>query len=98
MILYHGSEKIIETPIFGKGSKNNDYGRGFYCTENEELAKEWACSNNKDGFANKYELNMNGLNVLYLNSEKYNLLNWLAGLTKHRTYWENSAVSETAKK
>ena len=98
MILYHGSEKIIETPIFGKGSKNNDYGRGFYCTENEELAKEWACSNNKDGFANKYEFNMNGLNVLYLNSEKYNLLNWLAVLTKHRTYWENSAVSETAKK
>ena len=98
MILYHGSEKIIETPVFGKGSKNNDYGRGFYCTENEELAKEWACSNNKDGFANKYEFNMNGLNVLYLNSEKYNLLNWLAVLTKHRTYWENSAVSETAKK
>ena len=98
MILYHGSEKIIETPIFGKGSKNNDYGRGFYCTENEDLAKEWACSNNKDGFANKYEFNTKGLNVLYLNSEKYNLLNWLAVLTKHRTYWENSAVSETAKK
>lgn len=98
MILYHGSEKIIDTPVFGKGSTHNDYGRGFYCTANEELAKEWACSNNKDGFANKYKLDMEGLNVLYLNSEQYNLLNWLAILTKHRTYWENSTISETAKK
>lgn len=98
MILYHGSEKIIEKPIYGKGNLRNDYGRGFYCTENEELAKEWACSNNKNGFTNKYELNMEGLNVLYLNSKKYNILHWLAILTKNRTYWENSTISEVAKK
>ena len=98
MILYHGSEKIIEAPQFGKGNLHNDYGRGFYCTEDEELAKEWACSNNRDGFANKYELDMDGLNVLYLNSDKYILLNWLAVLAKNRTYWENSTVSEMAKK
>lgn len=42
-ILYHGSEYLIENPQFGKGSLHNDYGRGFYCTENIELAKEWAC-------------------------------------------------------
>ena len=41
---------------------------------------------------------MDGLNVLCLNSKEYNLLNWLAVLTKNRTYWENSTVSETAKK
>ena len=39
MILYHGSEKIIDAPEFGKGNSHNDYGKGFYCTENEELAK-----------------------------------------------------------
>lgn len=98
MILYHGSEKIIEKPVFGKGNIRNDYGRGFYCTESEELAKEWACSNNKNGFANKYELSLEGLKTLYLNSEKYNVLHWLAVLTKNRTYWENSTISETAKK
>ena len=98
MILYHGSENIIEVPLYGKGNIRNDYGRGFYCTESEELAKEWACSNNRNGFANKYEFDTDGLNVLRLNSEKYNLLNWLAILTKNRTYWENSTVSETAKK
>lgn len=98
MIMYHGSEKIIEKPVYGKGNLRNDYGRGFYCTESEELAKEWACSNNKNGFANKYEFDTEGLNILYLNSEKYNILNWLAILTKNRTYWENSTISEVAKK
>lgn len=97
VIIYHGSEKIIEQPTFGAGSQRNDYGRGFYCTESEELAKEWACSKNHNGFANKYELNTNGLSILNLNSEKYNILNWLAVLTSNRTYWENSAISETAK-
>ncbi len=98
MILYHGSEKIIDTPMYGKGNKNNDYGRGFYCTEDEELAKEWACSKNNNGFANKYEFDMTDLKVLNLNSDDYVLLNWLALLAKNRTYWENSSVSETAKK
>ncbi len=97
MVLYHGSERIIEEPQYGKGNLHNDYGRGFYCTEDEELAKEWACSKNKDGFANKYEFSTEGLKVLYLNSDKYHLLNWLAILAKNRTYWENSAVSQTAK-
>ena len=98
MILYHGSENIIEHPTYGLGKKNNDYGRGFYCTENEELAKEWACSHNKDGFANKYVFDLEGLNILYLNSSQYNILNWLAILAKNRTYWENSTISELAKR
>lgn len=97
MTLYHGSERIIEAPAFGFGKKNNDYGRGFYCTESEELAKEWGCSDNNDGFANKYEFDMTGLKVLYLNSDEYTILNWLALLTKNRTYWENGTVSEMAK-
>lgn len=43
MLLYHGSEKILEKPVYGFGRTDNDYGRGFYCTEDRELAKEWAC-------------------------------------------------------
>ena len=38
--LYHGSTKVIEKPSFGEGNPKNDYGLGFYCTENQELAKE----------------------------------------------------------
>lgn len=42
--LFHGSEKVIEHPVFGAGKKHNDFGLGFYCTESEALAKEWAVS------------------------------------------------------
>ncbi len=97
-ILYHGSETIIKNPTFGKGSINNDYGRGFYCTEEIELAKEWACAKNTDGYVNIYELDMSDLNALYLNDDKYSILHWLAILAKHRTYWERGSISETAKK
>ena len=42
--IYHGSEQIVEVPTFGEGKKNNDFGLGFYCTESDYLAKEWAVS------------------------------------------------------
>ena len=96
-ILFHGSDHIIEKPEFGKGSLHNDYGRGFYCTASIELAKEWACGKGSDGYANKYELNYDGLKVIDLNAEPYNILNWLAVLTKNRTYWQNSNISSEAK-
>ena len=64
LILYHGSPEIIQTPVFGKGKSYNDYGRGFYCTEHLELAKEWACTENTDGYANKYEIDTKGLSVM----------------------------------
>ena len=48
--IYHGSVKIVEKPVFGAGKAYNDYGRGFYCTEHVELAKEWACSSGVDGY------------------------------------------------
>ena len=96
-ILYHGSENIIEHPQFGKGSRNNDYGRGFYCTEEIELAREWACAKQNTGYVNIYELEMNQLNILNLNTPEYHILNWLALLADNRTYWQNSSISEQAK-
>ena len=42
MILYHGSEKRIDKPIYRAGRRNNDYGYGFYCTEYPDIAREWA--------------------------------------------------------
>lgn len=98
IILYHGSENIIEKPEFGKGALHNDYGRGFYCTENIELAKEWACASQHNGYANVYEFDITGLKCLNLNSPEYNILNWLAILADNRTYWQNGSISEQAKK
>ena len=97
MKLYHGSENIIEKPVYGKGARYNDYGKGFYCTENIELAKEWACAKQKNGYANIYDLDLSELNVLNLNSGSYNILNWLAILADNRTYWQNGSIAEPAK-
>ena len=83
-ILYHGSKNIIECPTLRGGKETNDYGYGFYCTENIELANEWACPDNNDGYANKYELDMSGLTVLDLTKPEYNILNWMALLLQFR--------------
>ena len=73
-ILYHGSPDIIQTPVLGKGKPYNDYGQGFYCTEHPELAKEWACTENIDGYANKYEMDTDGLAILNLSADEYTIL------------------------
>ena len=97
MIVYHGSDHIIETPLYNGSKRTNDYGYGFYTTENKELAMEWACSDNRDGFANIYELNTDGLHILNLNDSQYTILNGLAVLTKYRSYWQSGSVAEEAK-
>ena len=98
MIIYHGSKDIIEKPEFGKGNKKNDYGLGFYCTENGQLAKEWACSNNEtNGYANQYEIDLSAYKVLDLREEKYSILNWMALLLKFRTFDVNTPISAQAK-
>ena len=84
--LYHGSKDRIVKPLFGAGRLNNDYGRGFYCTESEELAKEWAVANDHDGWANAYSMDDDGLDVLNLNSKEYCLLHWLAVLLENRQF------------
>ena len=84
--------------MYGKGSETNDYGRGFYCTESSELAKEWACPTVKDGFANKYEFDISDLKVLYLNKEGYNILNWIAILLKYRVFPKRSPIARQASK
>ena len=95
--VYHGSEKIIETPIFGAGRRNNDFGIGFYCAENIELAKEWAVTAMRDGFANCYTLDLNYLNILRLNSQDYTILNWMAVLATHRLFSLRTPVARRAK-
>ncbi len=94
LVLYHGSPIILEHPIFGKGKPNNDYGLGFYCTEHLELAKEWACSEGIDGYANRYEIEMEGLSVLNLSSGEFTILNWLAILMENRQVRLSSPIEK----
>ena len=95
--IYHGSKQIIEEPVFGEGKKNNDFGLGFYCTESDDLAKEWAVSSLRDGFSNKYTLDTEYLKVLNLNSPEYTILNWIAVLIEHRLFAIKTPVARRAK-
>lgn len=96
-IIYHGSNKIREKPQYGYGNPRNDYGLGFYCTEEIELAKEWAVTEEKDGYANKYELDVSGLTCLDLSSKKYNVLHWLTILLKNRVFTLKNDITKAGK-
>ena len=91
-IIYHGSHNIIETPTFGVGSPNNDYGLGFYCTEYVDLAKEWACDQLSGGYANKYSIDMTGLKILDLNAKEYSIIHWVSVLLKNRKVTLNTDI------
>ena len=83
-IIYHGSDHVIEKPVFGLGNSHNDYGFGFYCTFDMELAKEWAVNSKHSGFANKYEIDISSLRILDL--KKYTPLHWLTILLENRIF------------
>ncbi len=95
--IYHGSKQIVEVPTFGLGRKNNDFGLGFYCTESNDLAKEWAVSSLGDGFSNRYTLDTEYLNTLNLNSPNYSILNWIAVLVEHRLFSIKTPIARRAK-
>lgn len=95
--IYHGSPQIVEAPAFGLGRKNNDFGLGFYCTESNELAKEWAVTSLRDGFSNRYTLDTEYQRILKLNSPDYTILNWIAVLVEHRLFSIRTPIARRAK-
>ena len=96
--LFHGSEKVVEVPTFGFGKTTNDFGLGFYCTETEDLAKEWAVSSLRDGFSNRYTLDTEYMKILNLNSPDYTILNWIAVLVEHRVFALKTPIARKAKR
>ena len=98
VILYHGTPNETVTPQYGRGDEKHDYGKGFYLTEDIELAKEWAvCRPNETcGWVHKYELNTDGLKIL--DFQKISVLSWLAELMKHRDASDTRRYRVLAKK
>lgn len=95
--LFHGTDHIIEVPELNIGNEHNDYGKGFYCTRSEEMAKEWACKQNTDGFTNRYALNTDRLKILNLMDGNHTVLNWIALLLKYRTFKLGSEIAVDAR-
>ena len=62
-----------------------------------EMAKEWACKQNTDGFINRYELNTKGLKILNLTDGNHTVLNWIALLLKYRTFKLSSEIAVDAR-
>ena len=84
IILFHGTADKVVVPTYGLGNDKHDYGRGFYLTENIELAKEWAVCrpDETNGYVHKFEIDIDGLRIL--DFQKIDILSWLAELMKHR--------------
>jgi hypothetical protein len=97
MLIYHGSKDRIEKPEYGKGKRYNDYGLGFYCTEDIEMAKEWSCGEDHDGYANIYEIDTTGLKILNLNAADFTILHWLTVLLKNRSFRLTNQIAKDAK-
>lgn len=96
-IIYHGSDRILEHPYPGGGKPYNDYGSGFYCTENQNMAREWAAGPERNGFANRYEIQEEKLKILRLEPPFYNVLHWLAVLLENRTFDTYSLLAKDAR-
>lgn len=95
--IYHGSPDIIKKPIFGHGKPYNDYGLGFYCTDVLDMAKEWGVGADRDGYANCYSIDCDGLTILDLNGGEFCILHWLAVLLRNREFEVSSALALEAK-
>lgn len=98
VILYHGSQNEKITPQFGLGNEKHDYGKGFYLTENLDLAKEWAVyrPEESNGWVHKYELETEGLKIL--DFQEQDILAWLAELMKHRDAADSKRYRMLSKK
>ncbi len=95
--LYHGSERIVERPDLIKSVTYNDFGAGFYCTKDEEVAKEWACGNGEDGYVNVYAFSFDEMRVFDVTKERNSSLAWLSLILSNRKLRLSSVNQKTAR-
>ena len=95
MKLYHGSNKEIVTPLYGKGRNDCDYGSGFYLCPEKDVASLWASQNEDGGYINSYKLNIDKLKILNLGHiNKEDILTWITILCRFRLDNETRATAQ----
>lgn len=78
--------------------RKNDYGLGFYCTQDINLAMEWSVDIDRDGYINLYDIDETGLSIMNLNDSQYSVLNWISILINNRDFQINSPIAAQAKR
>lgn len=85
MKFYYGADRLIINPEFNKGNPSNDYGLGFYLTENKELAILWASQYQNGGYLIEFDVDVSKLKIMRLATiEDDDVLTWLSLLISHR--------------
>ena len=84
--VYHGADRVVERPACGAGAPYRDFGVGFYCTTQRELAEVWACEGLRGGFVSRYVLDTDALQILDLTAETIGPFHWLGLLAAHRRF------------
>ncbi len=91
LIIYHGSDNIINNPRHEGGRKFSDFGRGFYATTNIEMAKSWAARRkDKPAYVNKYMFNVDGLNSLTFDLD----IHWILFIAYNRGLILNDEIND----
>ncbi len=95
LIIYHGSDNIIDKPNYEGGRKFSDFGRGFYATTNIEMAKSWATrKKDKPSYVNKYMFNVDGLNSLTFDLD----IHWILFIAYNRGLILNDEINNILNK
>jgi len=91
--LYHGSPDAELIPSHESGKEYHDYGKGLYCVEDLEMAKEWACQhiNAMVSFVYVYELDLSDMRSI-LDLSTYSPAYWLSALASHRYVSKEGAL------
>ena len=90
--LYHGSRVAVEAPDLLHGREDIDFGRGFYTTPDEEMAKKWA-SGKTQAHVSIYTLkDYDHLRIQELGLDEQ----WLSYVAKNRRFldipWDENGV------
>lgn len=96
--LYHGSKKIIERPTTDMIRYACGLGQGYYLTEDEAKAEEYAISLGQDGYVSSYNIDLDKYNVLDLTKEEYSPLNWVGIFAANRSIDAISIEALSAKR
>lgn len=87
-LVYHGSKDKNLKPSRKFIGEQNDYNSGFYCTHDEEFAKEWArntyTSDTENAFVYTYSVDFAKLKCFDFNN--YDIKHWLAEILANRGF------------